>query len=174
MSYRKDVHPSDLGFFPEDDEEFIKQLTVQQLRNYVSMHRKIFENSKRQWKKHSIEGVPSITGWLQWIISNQLRIKRTEWRHCNQVMNTSIRKIRRRQGKQAENKWGQLKLWGFLSCRNKTQEQGRICQDNRNSLRHDPWNKKKRHEEVPKQGDATTTVSWQLLIKGFLSLNNCL
>ena len=51
MSYRKDVCPSDLGFFPEDEEEFIKQSTVQQLRDYISMHRKIFENSKKQWKK---------------------------------------------------------------------------------------------------------------------------
>jgi len=28
MSYEKDVRPSDLGFFPEDEEEFIEQSTV--------------------------------------------------------------------------------------------------------------------------------------------------
>ena len=96
MSYRKDVRPSDLGFFSEDNEEFIKQLTVQQLCDYVSMHRKIFENSKQKWKKRSIEGVPSITGWLQRIVSNRPRIKRTKQRHRDQVMNTSRCKIRQR------------------------------------------------------------------------------
>ena len=45
MLYRKDVHPSDLGFFLEDKEEFIKQSTVQQLIDYIAMHRKILENS---------------------------------------------------------------------------------------------------------------------------------
>ena len=31
MLYKKDVHPSDIGYFPEDEEEFIEQSTVQQI-----------------------------------------------------------------------------------------------------------------------------------------------
>merc|ERR1712151_1368929 len=103
MSYRKDVRPSDLGFFPEDEEEFIEQSTVQQLRDYIAMHRKIFENSKRQWKKRSVEGVPSITVWLQRIVSNRPRIRRTERRHREQVLNTSLRRARKRRGKKDKN-----------------------------------------------------------------------
>jgi len=152
MVYRKDVRPSDLGFFPEDEEDFIEQSTVQQLRDYVSMHRKIFENSKRQWKKRSIEGVPAITGWLRRIISNRPRLNRTERRHRDQVMNTSRRRIRRSQGKHTENERRQLKLRGFLSRRNKTQERGRICRDNSDSLRHDPWNKKKNIRKSQNKG----------------------
>ena len=33
MSYKPDVWPSDLGFFPDDEEEFIVQSTAQQLRD---------------------------------------------------------------------------------------------------------------------------------------------
>ena len=34
MSNKKGVHPSDLSFFPKAEEEFIKQLIVQQIWDY--------------------------------------------------------------------------------------------------------------------------------------------
>ena len=70
MSYKPDVRPSDLGFFPEDEEEFIAQSTAQQLRDYILMHWKAFENSRKQWKQRSVDGVQSITEWIQGIGSN--------------------------------------------------------------------------------------------------------
>ena len=97
MSYRKDVHPSYLSFFPEDEEEFIKQLTVQQLQDYIAMHQKIFKNSKRQWKKRLVEGVPSITVWFQRIVSNRPQIRCTKRQHHDQVSNTLVHRVRRRQ-----------------------------------------------------------------------------
>ena len=78
MMLKKDVRPSDLSFFPDDEEGFIEESTVQQLWDYVAMHQKTFINSKKQWKNQSLWGVQSITGWLRIIASNALQIRRTE------------------------------------------------------------------------------------------------
>ena len=51
MSYKKDIHPSDICFFPEDEEGFIEQSTFQQLQDYLAMHWKTFSISKNSEKK---------------------------------------------------------------------------------------------------------------------------
>ena len=45
--YKRHVHPSDLGFFPEDEEKLINKLTDQKIQDYVAIHWKTFENSKK-------------------------------------------------------------------------------------------------------------------------------
>lgn len=40
-----------VGFSPDFKENFIKQSTAQQLCNNISMHKKTFENKKKQWKR---------------------------------------------------------------------------------------------------------------------------
>lgn len=48
MMFKKDVCLSDLSFFPNDEEGFIEESTVQQLWDYVAMHWKTCVNSKKQ------------------------------------------------------------------------------------------------------------------------------
>lgn len=71
MTHKKEDRPSDLSFSPIDEEKFIEQLTTQQLEDYISMHRKTFENSKKHWKNRSIKGLKSITVWLWNLTANK-------------------------------------------------------------------------------------------------------
>ena len=88
--YKRHVHPSDLGFFPEDEEKLINKLTDQKIQDYVAIHWKTFENSKKQLKTQSVEGVQSIIVWLWSIFSNKLRIKQTEQQHQEPVLKASL------------------------------------------------------------------------------------
>ena len=178
MSYKPDVWPSDLGFFPDNKKEFIKQSTAQQLRDYISMHWKTFANSKRQWKKRSINRVQSITVWLWGIGSNKLRIQHTKQWHQEQVMNALLTRTRQKQQKRKkkdEPEMGQTQIWGFLSQRRTQTKQPTVIRQCCNPLVHNSWNNKNKHKNIEnKRNNKRTNGSRQLPMTGFLSLHNCI
>jgi len=137
------------------------------------MHRKTFANSKRQWKNQSVEGVQSITVWLRNIVSNKPRLKRTEQRHRERVLNASLTKTKKRRRKKDETERGQLKMKGFLSQRRTNHSQTKVGMQHYDPLLHDSWNKKKKHKVKEKQKVIRRTIETrQLPLTGFLSLHH--
>merc|ERR1712032_410206 len=167
MSYKPDVRPSDLCFFPDDAEEFIAQSTAQQLRDYISMHRKAFENSRKQWKQRSVDGVQSITEWLRGIGSNAPRIQRTEQRHRARVLNSSFPRTRQTRTKNTnkdEPEPGQRQIRRFMSQRRQIQ---RNAQRHRERARTAKLNRGKQNRQQRQTTDESETGQTQ--IRRFLS-----